>query len=153
MFPDSADLMGFDLTDSGLRIVLSKRVPGEIRAHAPEAISAFLAANGRSLEDIDHFLLHPGGRKIIEGFESAFRLGGGALDLTRTVLARHGNLSSATVLFILDDFRRRDRGRAGDLGLLVAFGPGFGCESLLLAWGPQATPDYGALLPARESVF
>lgn len=153
MFPDSADLMGFDLTDSGLRIVLSKRVPREIRAHAPKAIAGFLADNGHSLEDIDHFLLHPGGRKIIEGFESAFDLGAGALDLTRGVLARHGNLSSATVLFILDDFRRGDRGRAGDLGLLVAFGPGFGCESLLLTWGPQATPDYGALLPARESAF
>jgi predicted naringenin-chalcone synthase len=152
MFPDSADLMGFDLTDSGLRIVLSKRIPGEIRAYAPDAITEFLAANGRSLDDIDHFLLHPGGRKIIEGFESAFGLGAGSLDLTRSVLARHGNLSSATVLFILDDFQRGDRGRTGDLGLLVAFGPGFGCESLLLGWGPQATPDYAALLPAREHV-
>ena len=153
MFPDSADLMGFDLTDSGLRIVLSKRVPGEIREHAPGAISDFLSANGQSLDDIDHFLLHPGGRKIIEGFESAFGLDEGALDLTRSVLSRHGNLSSATVLFILDDFLRGDRGRSGDLGLLVAFGPGFGCESLLLGWGPQAGLDYAAILPAKESAL
>ncbi|MFQ5845628.1 MAG: type III polyketide synthase, partial [Planctomycetota bacterium] len=152
MFPDSVDLMGFDLTDSGLRIVLSKRVPSEIREHAPGAIAGFLAGNGRSLDEIDHFLLHPGGRKIIEGFEAAFGLGDGALDLTRTVLERHGNLSSATVLFILDDFRRAKRGQVGDLGLLVAFGPGFGCESLLLGWGPRAALDDAALLPVEGSV-
>jgi predicted naringenin-chalcone synthase len=153
MFPNSADLMGFDMTEGGLRIVLSKRVPQEIRAHAPDAISEFLAANGRSLEEIDHFLLHPGGRKIIEGFESAFGLGAGALDRTRSVLERHGNLSSATVLFILDEFQRAERGKDGDLGLLVAFGPGFGCESLLLGWGPTAQLDYASLLPAHEGVL
>jgi len=153
MFPDSTDLMGFDLTDGGLRIVLSKRVPHEIREHAPDAIAEFLAASGRSVGDIDHFLLHPGGRKIIEGFETAFGLGEGALDRTREVLARHGNLSSATVLFILDEFQRAGRGKDGDLGLLVAFGPGFGCESLLLGWGPTAELDYAALLPAHEAAI
>ncbi len=136
MFPDSADLMGFDLRNGGLKIVLSKRVPEEIRRHAPPAIAAFLAAMGADLPSIRHFLLHPGGRKIIEGFERAFALPPGGLDATRAVLARHGNLSSATVLFLLDEHLRNRRAAPGDLGLLVAFGPGFGCESLLLRWGP-----------------
>ncbi len=135
MFPESADLMGFDLRDTGLKIVLSKRVPEEIRIHAPPAINDFLAAMGTDLGRIAHFLLHPGGRKIIEGFEREFGLGPGGLAATRSVLARHGNLSSATVLFVLDDCLRARRAAPGDLGLMVAFGPGFGCESLLLRWG------------------
>jgi predicted naringenin-chalcone synthase len=138
MFPDSADLMGFELRNSGLKIVLSKRVPQAIRAHAPQAIGEFLARHDLDIGGIDHLLIHPGGRRIIEGFEAAFALAPGELSFTRSVLARHGNLSSATILFILDEFRESGRGVRGDLGLLVAFGPGFGCESLLLSWGSRA---------------
>jgi alkylresorcinol/alkylpyrone synthase len=144
MFPSSLDLMGFHLTNGGLKIVLSKKVPEAIRAHAPLALARFLARHGLGLGEIRHFLLHPGGRKIIEGFEELLGLEDGALQVTRDVLARHGNLSSATVLFILDDFVRNDRGARGDLGLLVAFGPGFGCESLLLRWGVPAPRRRGA---------
>jgi len=138
MFPESEDLMGWELRDSGLKIVLSKRVPGEIRAHAPSAILGFLERQGLLLEDVRHFLLHPGGRKIIDGFEASFALANGELSSTREVLRKHGNLSSATVLFVLDEHMRAGHGRRGDLGLMVAFGPGFGCESLLLQWGPRS---------------
>ena len=137
--------MGFDLRDSGLKVVLSKQVPAAIREHAPGALLGFLATHGLGLADIDHFLLHPGGRKIIEGFERAFGLGNGALQVTRDVMARHGNLSSATVLFVLDEYLRSGQATVNDLGLLVAFGPGFGCESLLLRWGVPAPES------ARES--
>jgi alkylresorcinol/alkylpyrone synthase len=141
MFPESEDLMGWQLRDSGLKIVLSKRVPQEIKAHAPNAIVGFLERQGLGLADIRHFLLHPGGRKIIDGFEASFGLTRGELASTRDVLKRHGNLSSATVLFVLDDHLRAGHGQRGDLGLLVAFGPGFGCESLLLRWGPRVTKE------------
>jgi predicted naringenin-chalcone synthase len=151
MFPSSLDLMGFNLTNAGLKVVLSKRVPEEIRAHAPEALAGFLARQGLDLGDVRHFLLHPGGRKIIEGFEAALQLGAGALEVTRDVLARHGNLSSATVLFILDEVLRRGEAARGDLGLLVAFGPGFGCESLLLQWGVPAMPRAAPRPHARVS--
>jgi alkylresorcinol/alkylpyrone synthase len=147
MFPDSLDLMGFALRDTGLKIVLSKDVPDAIRAHAPAAIRGFLAGSGLSLGDIDHFLLHPGGRKIIEGFEEAFALDAERLEASRDVLRAHGNLSSATVLFMLHRHLVREPvGTRGDLGLLVAFGPGFGCESALLCWGPDA------LLPRARRV-
>lgn len=138
LFPDSLDLMGFQLRDSGLKIVLSKRVPEAIREHAPTALRDFLGRNGLDDSDIRHFLLHPGGRKIVEGFESTFGLGEGGLDLTRSVLREHGNLSSATVLFVLDAMQRSGRARTNDMGILVAFGPGFGCETLLLGWGVRA---------------
>jgi len=138
MFPDSEDLMGWELRDSGLKILLSKRVPKEIKAHAPAAIASFLGRNGLGIEDIRHYLLHPGGRKIIDGFEASFALTRNELGSTRSVLRKHGNLSSATVLFVLDEHLRAGHGKRGDLGLLVAFGPGFGCESLLLEWGARA---------------
>ncbi|HEX5136453.1 MAG TPA: type III polyketide synthase [Planctomycetota bacterium] len=138
MFPESEDLMGWELRDSGLKILLSKRVPSEIKAHAPGAIIGFLARQGVGIEEIGHYLLHPGGRKIIDGFEASFSLTRNELGSTRSVLRKHGNLSSATVLFVLDEHLRAGHGKRGDLGLLVAFGPGFGCESLLLHWGPRA---------------
>jgi len=138
LFPESLDLMGFDLRDSGLKIVLKKDVPTAIQRYAPEALRGFLTSQGLEASDIAHFLLHPGGRKIVEGFESSFGLGAGGLEFTRSVLREHGNLSSATVLFILDDFQRSGRAQFGDMGLLVAFGPGFGCETLLLGWGVDA---------------
>jgi len=138
LFPDSEHLMGFDLTDEGLRMVLSRDVPEEIARHAPGAILSLLASEGYGLEDVRHFLLHPGGRRIVESFERRFGLGDGALATTRAVLRDCGNLSSATVLFILDRHASEGGGEEGDLGILAAFGPGFGCESLLLAWGVEA---------------
>jgi predicted naringenin-chalcone synthase len=152
MFPDSEDLMGWQLRDTGLKIVLSKRVPTEIKAHAPPAILDFLARHGFGLEDIDHYLLHPGGRKIIDGFEASFGLANDELRPTRDVLRKHGNLSSATVLYILDEHLRAGRGQRGDLGLLVAFGPGFGCESLLLRWGARAPREASLETPAEAAL-
>lgn len=148
MFPDSAHLMGWKVLDSGLKIILTKEVPEAVRVHAPEAIRSFLGAHGLGIGDVRHYLLHPGGRKIIEGFEELFGFQAGELDITRRVLARHGNLSSATILFILDEALREGRGSAGDFGLLVAFGPGFGCESLLLRWGVEAPRIGSPALPA-----
>jgi len=149
LFPDSADLMGFALRDSGLKILLSKRVPATVREHAPPALAAFLARHGLGFGDLRHFLFHPGGRRIIEDFEAVLC---GALEHTRAVIERHGNLSSATILFVIDEFLREARPRPDDLGLMVAFGPGFGCESLLFRWegaaarGPRRAPEADAAL-------
>lgn len=138
IFPDSERLMGFDLTDAGLRMVLSREVPEAIERYAPDAILGLLGRHGYGIEDVGHFLLHPGGRRIIESFEDRFGLREGDLSYTRGVLRECGNLSSATVLFILDRHARAAVARTGDLGLLAAFGPGFGCESMLLRWGVEA---------------
>ncbi len=137
LFPESAGLMGFRLTNTGLKIVLSRRVPSAIREHAVPALEEFLAAEGSGFDSVDHWLLHPGGRKIIESFEDVLGLGEGGLRLTRDVLAAHGNLSSATILVILDACIRRRVAEPGDTGVVVAFGPGFGSEMLLLKW-PRA---------------
>jgi alkylresorcinol/alkylpyrone synthase len=131
-FPGSVDLMGFKLVDTGLKIVLSRDIPDAIRDHAIPALAGFLDRNGLTPARVDHWLLHPGGRKIVESFEDAFDLGRGGLVHSRRVLRDHGNLSSATVLCMLDDFLARGLAKPGDRGVLVAFGPGFGAEMALL---------------------
>jgi predicted naringenin-chalcone synthase len=131
-FPDSLHLMGFNLTDTGLKIVLSREIPDAISEHAVPALGSFLDRHGLTPASVDHWLLHPGGRKIIESFEDAFDLGRGGLVHSRRILRNRGNLSSATVLAMLDDFFAQGLAKPGDVGVMVAFGPGFGAEMALL---------------------
>jgi alkylresorcinol/alkylpyrone synthase len=136
-FENSLDWMGFNLKDSGLHIVLSPKVPVRVRQQTRPLVESFLGECSLGLGDIDYFLLHPGGRKIIEAYEETLELAPHALDTSREIMRDCGNLSSATVLFILEAFLR-DRmstaPRAGQRGLLMAFGPGFSAEMLLLKW-------------------
>ena len=134
LFPNSLDAMGFDLRDSGFHIVLSKDVPQLIRDRIKGLVDGFLAREGLTREDISAFILHPGGQKLLSFMEAE-------LDLTRTdtefswdVLRRFGNLSSASVLFILQDFLSKREMPSGSYGLLMAFGPGFTAEMILLQW-------------------
>jgi alkylresorcinol/alkylpyrone synthase len=126
--------MGFDLRDSGFHIVLSKDVPQLIRERVKELVEGFLARQGLRREDISAFILHPGGQKLLSFMEAE-------LDLTRTdtelswdVLRRFGNLSSASVLFILQEWMSKREMPPGSYGLLMAFGPGFTAEMILLQW-------------------
>lgn len=134
LFPQSLDAMGFDLRDSGFHIVLSKDVPQLIRDRVKGLAEGFLARQGLSHEDISAFILHPGGQKLLSFMEAE-------LGLTRTdtafswdVLRRFGNLSSASVLFILQEWMTKREMPSGSYGLLMAFGPGFTAEMLLLQW-------------------
>jgi alkylresorcinol/alkylpyrone synthase len=134
IFPNSLDAMGFDLRDSGFHIVLSKDVPQLIRERIKELVEGFLARQGLRREDISAFILHPGGQKLLSFMEAE-------LDLTRTdtefswdVLRRFGNLSSASVLFILQEWLSKREMSSGSYGLLMAFGPGFTAEMILLQW-------------------
>src|SRR4029077_6716940 len=131
-FPDSEALMGFRMTDTGPKIALSRDITDAILTHAVPAVASFLDHHGLTPQKVDHWLLHPGGRKIIESFEDAFDLGRGGLNRSRQVLRDRGNLSSATVLCLLDDLLTQDAAKPGDTGVLVAFGPGFGAEMVLL---------------------
>lgn len=133
-FPESLDWMGFKLKDSGLHVILSSEIPRQVLTHARELVVGFLDDSGLAIGDVRHLLFHPGGRKILEAFERTLELPPDALFASRKVLRDHGNLSSATVLFILDEHLRRREARCGDHGLLLAFGPGFGAELVLLQW-------------------
>jgi alkylresorcinol/alkylpyrone synthase len=133
-FPGTLDLMGFHNTDGGLKIFLSPRVPRFIREELPRYLHPFLEEQGLALRDLRHFLLHPGGRKVLEGLERELGLTREQTGLSWNVLREYGNLSSATVMFLLHQFERDCRPEPGDLGLLMAVGPGFASELVLLRW-------------------
>lgn len=130
-FPESRYLMGFELADGGFHIVLDKAVPGLIREGFPPVLSRFLAAHDLPSDRLAFHAIHPGGAKILDGIEDALGLPTGGLSESRAALRDVGNLSSATVLFVLERVLRRDDLRPGTTGLLAAFGPGFGAEMQL----------------------
>jgi len=131
-FPATTHLMGFELRNPGLQIVLDRGLAPFVRREVVPAVDGFLAPRCLDRSRITRWILHPGGRRVVEVM--AERLGLTARDLaaTETVLAEHGNVSSVTVLFVLDEILRRQQPQPGELGLLGAFGPGFSAELALL---------------------
>ena len=134
LFPDSLDAMGFDLRDSGFHIVLSKDVPQLIAERIKGLVEGFLARQGLMREDLSAFLLHPGGQKLLSFMEAELGLSRSDTEISWDVLRRFGNLSSASVLFILQESMARRDMPSGSYGLLMAFGPGFTAEMILLQW-------------------
>ncbi|BAO56321.1 type III polyketide synthase [Nonlabens marinus] len=133
-FPDATHMMGFDLVDSGLKMVLDKEVPETIAAHFPAIIHPFLKKHELEIKDIDHLIFHPGGKKIVQTVEALFSDLGKNIDDTKEVLRLYGNMSSATVLFVLDRFMNKSNVKKGDTGLMLSFGPGFTAQRILVQW-------------------
>jgi alkylresorcinol/alkylpyrone synthase len=132
LYPDSERVMGFDVGSTGLRIVLDAEVPNVIGRYVREDVDAFLADHGLARADIGWWVCHPGGPKVIDALESALELEPDAVALTRRSLAQIGNLSSASVLHVLEDTLRERPPAPGSHGLLMAMGPGFCSELVLL---------------------
>lgn len=132
-FYEAEDMMGFKLTNTGLQMVLDVAVPDNIEAHFPAIIHPFLAKNGLEIKDIDHLIFHPGGKKIIQVVESLFGELGKNIDETKEVLRLYGNMSSATVLYVLERFMDSEPA-PGQRGLMLSFGPGFSAQRILLQW-------------------
>ena len=131
-FPDTERVMGWDIGEHGFKVVLSAEVPSMVHRHLPREVDAFLGEHGLRRSDIAHWVCHPGGPKVITAMEDALALPEGALAITRRSLAAVGNLSSASVLHVLAQTGRS--ARRGDLGVLMAMGPGFCAELVLLEW-------------------
>jgi len=134
LFPNSEEVLGWDFGDQGFRIVLNAGVPNLIREQIRPNVDDFLAEQGLSLHDIEHFVFHSGGPKVLEAFEEALELPSKALDLTWKSLDRLGNLSSVSVLMVLRDTMKDREPRSGSYGLLLAMGPGFCAELVLVQW-------------------
>jgi alkylresorcinol/alkylpyrone synthase len=132
-FFDATHLMGFDLTTNGLKMVLDQDVPQTIADHFPEIIHPFLEKYNSSIEQVDHLIFHPGGKKIVQTVEDLFGKLGKNIDDTKEVLRLYGNMSSATVLYVLERFMDRP-GKKGEQGLMLSFGPGFSAQKILLQW-------------------
>lgn len=134
LFPESLDAMGFDLKETGLHIVLSKDVPQMIREKIKGLVTNFLKRSGLGQEQISRFLLHPGGQKLLLYMEEELGLKRADTELSWKVLSEYGNLSSASVFFVLDDCLTNQKPAGGEYGLLASFGPGFSAEMVLLQW-------------------
>jgi predicted naringenin-chalcone synthase len=132
-FYDAEYMMGFKLTNTGLRMILDETVPETISAHFPNIVYPFLERNQTNMEAIDHLIFHPGGRKIVQTVEALFGVLGKNIDDTREVLKQYGNMSSVTVLYVLERFLEKDI-TAGEKGLMLSFGPGFSAQSILIQW-------------------
>jgi predicted naringenin-chalcone synthase len=132
-FYDATHMMGFNLVNSGLQMILDKEVPQKIADHFPSIIHPFLKKNQLTIKDIDHLIFHPGGKKIVQTVEELFGVLGKNINDTKEVLRLYGNLSSATVLYVLERFMDRNP-KKGERGIMLSFGPGFSAQRILLEW-------------------
>jgi alkylresorcinol/alkylpyrone synthase len=126
---DTEDVMGWDVTDDGLRVVFSRRIPDITRNELRPIVDRFLKEHG--VERPDRYVFHPGGTKVLEAYEDALGLAPEALATARNALMEYGNMSSPTVLFALEESLQRPM-RAGETALLASLGPGFTSELALL---------------------
>jgi alkylresorcinol/alkylpyrone synthase len=133
-YPDTEEMMGWKVSEKGFNITLSPEVPTLIRENLGHDVDAFLADEGYKRSDLNSWVLHTGGPKVLEATADALELRNGQLDASWACLRRVGNLSSASVLVVLEDVMRNRRPEPGTLGLLAAMGPGFCSELLLLRW-------------------
>ena len=128
-WPDSLDVMGWGVSDDGLSVIFSRDIPTIVRDEFHTTTIGFLERHGRTLSDIDSFVCHPGGAKVLDALEDVLQLARGGLHHSRRVLRDYGNMSAATVLFVLDEALR-----SGDCGrfLVSSLGPGFTCGFMTL---------------------
>jgi alkylresorcinol/alkylpyrone synthase len=130
LYYDSLDVMGWDFQDTGFKVLFSKDIPTFINEHIRVDIDEFLSKQGISLSDIKNFIFHPGGKKVLDAYQNALSVEGDFLKNTREIMNGYGNMSSCTVLYVLEKFMRQ--GFTNGYGLMLAMGPGFSSEMVLL---------------------
>ncbi|MBI4495644.1 MAG: stilbene synthase [Deltaproteobacteria bacterium] len=133
LLPDSAEVMGWDLVETGLKVRFSRNIPALIRQHLPDLLLKACRSWGLPREAIRHFVLHPGGAKVLEAYAQALGVPEDQLEIAYQVLRQYGNISSASVLFVLERFLKSVP-RSGQFGVIMAFGPGFSAEQVLFKW-------------------
>lgn len=135
LYPDTERLLGWDIGDDGFRIVLGRDLPSVVRSDLGPEVRDFLAGHDLKPHDVTGWVCHPGGPKVLEAVREVLELPARALEATWRSLAEVGNLSSASVLHILSDtLTGDDPPMPGGPGLLMAMGPGFSSELVLLRW-------------------
>ena len=126
--------MGWDVSEKGFSIVLSREVPNVVREHLGADVDAVLAKHGFTRADVGSWVLHTGGPKVLEATQDALGLHDGELQVSWDCLRKTGNLSSASVLCVLEEVMAHRRPPAGTLSVMAAMGPGFCSEVVLLRW-------------------
>jgi alkylresorcinol/alkylpyrone synthase len=133
-YPDTEEIMGWDISEGGFKIVLSPQLTDLIRRNLGRDVDAFLKTHGLTRGDIGNWVIHTGGPRVLEAMQEALGLKQSDVQLSWDSLSRMGNLSSASVLMVLEDSARDHRPARGTLGVLSAMGPGFCSEMILLRW-------------------
>ncbi|MED3759327.1 3-oxoacyl-[acyl-carrier-protein] synthase III C-terminal domain-containing protein [Peribacillus frigoritolerans] len=133
LMPDSLDVMGWDVKDQGLYVIFSKDIPTIIKDWLKPNVQEFLMENGFDLNDVKDFIAHPGGKKVIDAYHEALGFDESMTAESMSVLREFGNMSSATILYVLERFMQRG-GNKGEVGLAAALGPGFSSELVLMRW-------------------
>ena len=133
-YPQTEDMMGWAISEKGFRIILSREVPNLVRQRLGGDVDAFLSEAGYLRRDIRSWVLHAGGPKVLGETQASLGLEDGQLDASWDCLRKTGNLSSASVLLVLEEVMKSRRPEPGTLGLLAAMGPGFCSELVLLRW-------------------
>jgi alkylresorcinol/alkylpyrone synthase len=131
-YPDSLQVMGWNVGSRGLQVVFDKRIPDIVHANAAAELEAFLDSHGILPDQVKQYLYHPGGTKVVNAYEQAYHVSEGTFGLSRQVLGDYGNMSSVTVLFVIDRYLEMNGTEREGYGVISALGPGFCSESLLV---------------------
>jgi alkylresorcinol/alkylpyrone synthase len=131
IYPNSLDVMGWEVKDSGLKVIFSRDIPTIVCQNVKQNIEELLGNNNLKLHDIKHYAVHPGGQKVMDAYQKALGLANDELRFSRKVLREHGNMSSPTVLYVLKEFMESGEYNSGEYGLVSALGPGFSSELVL----------------------
>lgn len=131
--PNAEDVMGWDVKNSGLHVIFSKSIPAIITKWLGPFVHEFLDDYALSKNDVTHFIAHPGGKKVLSAYEDALQFPQNKTNISREILRDYGNMSSPTVLYVLERFLEQDPA-TNEIGLMAALGPGFCGELLLLRW-------------------
>lgn len=134
VYPDSGDTLGWRLGSDGFRIVLTAELADVVECRLAGSVTAFLASHGLTVDDITRWVCHPGGPRVIDAVQKCLKLPDSAVEASRRSLAEVGNMSSASVLHILEQVLADDPPPAGSPGLMIGLGPGVSAELVLLRW-------------------
>lgn len=140
LWPDTEDVMGFEFTDRGLEVVLSRSVPQLVRSHFAASVDTVCERASIAVADIHRYVMHPGGAKVLDAYLDVLPIEAAQLRWSREVLRTHGNMSAPTALFVLRAAMDAalcgadDGPTAGELALVSAMGPGFAAEHVVLRW-------------------
>ncbi|WP_170007059.1 type III polyketide synthase [Bacillus fonticola] len=133
--PNSLGVMGWDVKDDGLYVVFSRDIPSIVKNWVQSNVVSFLEKNELTLDEVEYFIAHPGGKKVLDAYVDAFSIPDEKTSYSRDVLRDHGNMSSATVLYVLENvMKEAATGTKKEWGLMTSLGPGFSSELLLLKW-------------------
>ncbi|BBB92118.1 type III polyketide synthase [Methylomusa anaerophila] len=133
LFPDTEDVMGWDLVESGLKVRFSRDIPNIVRKKLPELLAKAKKEWGIDPGSIGHYVVHPGGAKVLQAYSESLDIPDDKLKHAYDILANYGNMSSSSVLFVLDKFMTETK-PTGEYGVMLTLGPGFSAEQVLFKW-------------------